>query len=537
MTATLTRRKLLPAAGLLLASAFVPAAAPEQEPVDPRELETEVDERSPVGMNLRPVGPRDREWVFADALALASAWQYVDEHGYRRRPGHGRGVQAGEELEEEERVPVDAQGWPLPAEGRAIACALFFDMRDAYPAGEYVCTWKGSGRVELAGAARVAERGDHRLVAAVDPGRGEVVVRVEGIERQNPLGELHLWFPGLEGSRSPFHPLFLERLRPFSVIRFYPWMRPYTASGRWAGRATPEDARQSTGEGVAVEYMVALCNELGAEPWFTIPHTADDEYVRSFARLVRETLHSDARVWVELSNELWNPGFPAARWAQGEAQRRGVRAAQVVAEAAAHVFRIWREAFAAAPERVVRVAAGHLHNPGYARALCQGLEGELDALAVGAYFGVRPGKDGSGRGSSAEELLSTARTNLRELVLPRIAEHAQLARQLSLELGRHVALVAYEGGPSIVARGPNGETALDPAATYACQRSARMAELYGELLDGAARSGLELFVAYDFVGQNTPADTFGHLETLDQPEASAPKYRALIARASRRETR
>lgn len=134
MTATLTRRKLLPAAGLLLASAFVPAAAPEQEPVDPRELETEVDERSPVGMNLRPVGPRDREWVFADALALASAWQYVDEHGYRRRPGHGRGVQAGEELEEEERVPVGAQGWPLPAEGRAIACALFFDMRELrYP--------------------------------------------------------------------------------------------------------------------------------------------------------------------------------------------------------------------------------------------------------------------------------------------------------------------------------------------------------------------------------------------------------------------
>ena len=30
----------------------------------------------PVGMNLRMVAPRNRAWVFADAMAMSSAWRY-----------------------------------------------------------------------------------------------------------------------------------------------------------------------------------------------------------------------------------------------------------------------------------------------------------------------------------------------------------------------------------------------------------------------------------------------------------------------------
>ncbi len=517
-----TTRKFLPGAALLVLGASAPA--PRQEPLPTAAQEHALDERLPIGMNLRTVTPRDREWVFADALRLASPWQYVDEGGFRPRAGAGRGPRRREQVE---HVPLDELGWPLPEEGRTIACAVFTDMRGAYPGGEYVCTWKGSGRIELERAARVIERGDHRLRVHVDPAAGEIVLRVEESDPEDPVRELHLWLPGLENASSAFHPLFLERLRPFSVLRFYPWMRPYTASGSWVQRTTLASARQSGPEGVALEHMIALCNELEAEPWFTLPHRADDEYVREFARLVRDTLHPGARVWVELSNELWNTGLPAGSWVQEETRRRGLRTAELVAEHAARMFRIWREVFGEQAGRVVRVAAGHLHNPGYTRALCWGLDEELDAIAVGAYFGVRPEKDGSGPDASAGELLARARANLEELVLPRLAEHASLARAVSGRLGREVPLVAYEGGPSIVSRVDGGASALDVRATYECASAPEMYAAYRRLLSGARESGLELFVAYDFVGANTPADTFGHLQALDQPLDQAPKYRAL----------
>jgi hypothetical protein len=512
--------------GPVLVLVVVSSGVAAQEPQAPAPLA--------VGMNLRSVTPRDRELVFADAFKLASPWQYLGPDGFQRRPGQGEGL-AGDKGPE--RVPLDEHGWPLPESARAIACAFFLDMRNAYPAGEYVCTWQGSGRIDFEGSGRVIERGERRLVVAVDPARGELVLRAEGCQRADPLRDIRLWFPGLEGRSSPFHPLFLERLRPFATLRFYPWMRVYTASGRWAERARPSDARQSTEQGVALEYMLALCNELDCEPWFTLPHTADDEYVQQFATLVRDSLRPGARVWVEFSNELWNTDLPSGRWAQQEAQKRGLRSSELVAERAARVFRIWREVFAGSEQRVQRVAAGHLFNPGYTRALCRALGGELDAIAVGAYFGVRPDRDGSGPSSTAAHLLATARANLEQLVLPRLEEHGRLAARLASELARPVAFVAYEGGPSIVARGTGGRNTLDPLATYECQQAPEMYTLYRELLEGAHERGLGLFVAYDFVGDRTPSDTFSHLTALDQPLASAPKYRALIAGQSREDAR
>jgi hypothetical protein len=49
---------------------------------------------------------------------------------------------------------------------------------------------------------------------------------------------------------------------------------------------------------------VDLANALGASPWFTLPHTADDDYQRQFAALVKARLRPDVKVYVEWSNEV-----------------------------------------------------------------------------------------------------------------------------------------------------------------------------------------------------------------------------------------
>ena len=70
--------------------------------------------------------------------------------------------------------------------------------------------------------------------------------------------------------------------------------------------------------------MIDLCNRLQVDPWFCIPHLADDDYVRQFATMVRERLDPKLKVYVEHSNEVWNGQFAQARYAKEEGRRLGL---------------------------------------------------------------------------------------------------------------------------------------------------------------------------------------------------------------------
>jgi hypothetical protein len=128
--------------------------------------------------------------------------------------------------------------------------------------------------------------------------------------------------------------------------------------------------------------------------------------------------------------------------------------------------------------------------------------------------------------STAQELMAVARANLENVVLPRITDHRNLADGFSAELGRHISLLTYEGGQSIVARSPGG--GLDIAATLECQGMPEMFDAYRFLIEGAQARGVELFVGYDFAGPRNSADTFSVLEHIREPVTTAVKYRALI---------
>jgi hypothetical protein len=499
--------------GLLLVLASQPRAAQEGEVV-----------RSvPVGINLRPITPYDRSWVFADAMKMASEWRYESDDFRPPRRNVGPG---GAPAAPTDAVPLDRDGWPRPAPTRSVSCDFFVGMRGRMPVGEWVVTWKGKGTLEFRGGVGIVSREPNRLVVSVDGvNGGQPGILLGNLDAADPIREIRVWLPGLDESCHAFHPVFLDRLRPFSVLRFYPWMRVYTTSGRWAERTTLTSARQGTQEGVALEYMIELCNELDADPWFCVPHVADDDYVRRFATLVRDSLHHDSRVYVEFSNETWNTDFAAGKWAREQSRLRGIPAMQVVAERAAQVFDIWHEVYGARKHRVVRVAGVQLHNPGIANALCRALGAKYDAMGIGAYFGVRADRDPVDSSTGAEELLAVARANLRSVVLPRVRDHRNLADALAAERGQPIVLLAYEGGQSILARSPGGGLGLE--ATLACQSLPAMYDAYRELIEGAQAHGVELFVAYDFAGPRNTADTFSILEHIQEPLESAIKYRAL----------
>lgn len=62
--------------------------------------------------------------------------------------------------------------------------------------------------------------------------------------------------------------------------------------------------------GVPLDTMIQLVNQVGAAPWFCMPHLGDNDYIRQFATQVKQQLRPDVNVYVEWSNEVWHTGFP-----------------------------------------------------------------------------------------------------------------------------------------------------------------------------------------------------------------------------------
>ena len=106
---------------------------------------------------------------------------------------------------------------------------------------------------------------------------------------------------------------WLDLIRNARVLRFTDWMNVdyYEGSGSWTDRHTPDRITYQGGEGVPVEVMCALCNTIGADPWFSLVSNADDTYVTQFATVALATLEAERQPYVELSNKIWD----GANWA------------------------------------------------------------------------------------------------------------------------------------------------------------------------------------------------------------------------------
>jgi hypothetical protein len=83
------------------------------------------------------------------------------------------------------------------------------------------------------------------------------------------------------------------------------------------------DGSAGTGAGVAYEWQIDLCNKATTDMWVNIPHKASDDFVRQLARLIRDNLNSQQKVYVEYSNEVWNWGFHQTVYADQQGQAKG----------------------------------------------------------------------------------------------------------------------------------------------------------------------------------------------------------------------
>src|SRR5262249_35823308 len=149
-----------------------------------------------------------------------------------------------------------------------------------------------------------------------------------------------------------------------------------------------------SGRGVPVELLVDLANRLKADPWFCMPHLADDDFVRQFAAMVKARLDPSLKVYLEYSNESWNSMFGQSGHVARTGRSLGFSSnpfeagLRYHARRAVQIFRLWRDAFGGT-DRLVRTLACQAANPWASRTLLAFEEAgtQADALAVASYVG------------------------------------------------------------------------------------------------------------------------------------------------------
>jgi hypothetical protein len=500
------------------------------------------NERSPLGTNLAGIADWSGEWAFVDAFKMSRPWISGSSNAW----DDGRGFD------------LDERGWIRSlAPGQIARTLMFWEAGETYPAGRYLVLYEGKGTLEYwAGASRNgALSSPGRDVLDVDPRSGGIGVNITALDAGDPLRNIRVIMPGGVCSDDPFaacesdadcsgacqpfeqthatqifHPTFLDRIKTYRLLRFMDWMETNDSDlTSWTDRPRVDDARWRR-HGVPVEIMLDLANRLGADPWFCVPHRANDELVTELARAVHARLRPDLRAWVEYSNEVWNGMFEQARYAREQGTALGLSADAYQAglffysRRATQVFARFEQVWGQS-SGLVRVLASQSANPWTGEQVLEfeGAHQKADALAIAPYFGwnATPADAATLASMSLDSLVQRVSSE----ILPGVLEQMRANKATADRFG--VRLVAYEGGQHFVGiQGGENDAGINDKFD-ALNRDRRMGDLYTTYLDGWKSAGGQDFAHFVNCGRWSKWGRWGALEWVSQPRAESPKYDAL----------
>ena len=566
-------RHLLVCLSLLIAPLAAPAQTIFADSFEARE------EKSGLGINLEAVVDFAAAYPFTDLFKQSRPWITASQTVF--------------DTEDADQLDLDADGWvrSLPActadpQQFCIARTVINSAEAPYPSGNYLVLYEGDGDLVYSGGAT-------RLTAQSAPGRDVVQVNGNSIwilsltrtNPANPLRNIRVLAPGFDPAIAAvprFHPDFLAELAPYRSIRFMDWAE--TNGGGFAGgpntqenfsdRATLSTAHWSTKKGVPVEVMVELANVAGAEPWFTLPHRVNDAYVTQFATLVRQQLAANRRVYVEYSNEVWNPAFPQGQ----EIEERGnvvygalgdafIRRLNMHGQRTAEICTLFKAAFGSEASRVTCVLGAQAANAftqseaadcplaiqvGARSAPCHAA---IDAVAIAPYFANYtnvPANEAEiatwtldqlfaelTQGGQLAQNVATPCTDNGSAFAGRVVNGrctVSALVEVTLWIDSHrdaaqargLSVIAYEGGQHLV--GVFGVQDNDTIADLfvAANRDPRMKAIYEDYLDEWKARGGELFAIFALSFPYGKFGSWGMLESLQQ-QPRPPKAQAIEA--------
>jgi hypothetical protein len=257
-------------------------------------------------------------------------------------------------------------------------------------------------------------------------------------------------------------------------------------------------------------------------PWITLPHKADDNYFRQAAIYVRDNLNPNLKVYVELSNEVWNWGFEQTNYFAQLGKENGTDFLIEYAKRAKQLFLIWNSIFEN-DERLITVAGTQFYNPWISNKLLgyDGLAQQVDALAIGYYIGGGIGHSEESVSQSIDQLFARLMTD----ELDKGEEFLSQQKQIADTYG--VDLVAYEAGQHLAAASSFRDNVSFVNKLIAMNRDPRIYELYIKMAEQWKNINGKELVWFDTAGEYTKWGSWGILESLASDTDNSPKYKAL----------
>jgi len=320
------------------------------------------DPKPQMGMNTNFV----REYVsalpFADVAKQGGNWFKADERGKISSP--------------KTLATVTNQGYPTE---RAVMRVLTGEYE--WPAGWWTLV---GDNVSLVGPGVISRQGSTWELS----GDRSVSIFANG-----PITQAELWMPGQKGNLfNEDHIAILAG--EIAVIRTGP---DWSETNLWFRNGSSKDAFHTWGERplrhhsrwniVPWEVHALYANELDCDLWINIPHLTDDVYVRSLARLLKNTLEPGRKLIVEYSNEIWNEGFPQGRDAKAIAMdgalpgKRG-KPGSVAGSWARPKFEIFKREYGTGVKFAVM---GHVTTPDFAKDMLE-VVGFADIVGCSGYL-------------------------------------------------------------------------------------------------------------------------------------------------------
>lgn len=409
-----------------------------------------------VGCNLEKIRDWSRSHAFVDVVKQSRGFLRADT---------GFSVPA----------TLNAQGWPT----EDFDIILMTDTQDVLGLSG---TYKVSGQCSVAPQISVVGNGSAvtnvQYVSLTQRFTADVTLPASAEEfflkfraTSGGVVSLKVLRPGYSTTNTPvFTTPFLAHIARFNQLRVMDWTQTNnTLVSNWANRTSVAAPSYSTNDGAPWEVCADLANIAGKDLWINVPHLADDVYITNLATLLRDRLDPLRKVYVEHSNEVWNPLFQQHAWNNAAALAApgslGLsydgQTAPILLAARHHAFRTHRiaEIFASVygpallKERVRVVLAGQQSEPAL---LFTGLDylnhfygppkDYLYAVAGAPYFGL--GDLRFVDGLTPNQIIDALRTDVNSLpVRDQYEQNARMASWFELPF------IAYEGGSDTAGSG------------------------------------------------------------------------------------
>ncbi len=437
------------------------------------------------------------------------------------------------------QMTFDADGYPTSLPQSTTQGNILFryfvssEGRNMPPGQTYVLLHDGMGQIQLSGTLSGVTQTSGRIQFTLG-GDGTFWFQITQSTSGNHIRNIRVVrladeFVNL--NTNPFYQGFLDKIEPFSVLRFMDWQHTNNnPTVQWSERTLPGRFSYGTNRGVPYELIIQLANQTQKDIWICVPHEADNNYITQMATLFKNQLDPNITVYLEYSNEVWNWIFTQAGYNNNN-RPYNLNYGRAMALKAKNVFEIWHNVFAGEECRVKRVLGIQAGFTYLNEQILAHLDQEdWDFGSPTHYFGLDhdangvPRLDLLGAAATVNDVMQNAQNNFNNFKTLVKQDY----RNIQI-YGKPV--ITYEGGQHFVGN-VFGTPYPYQQAMWNAQNSTQMYNMYRMMHDSIRFWGCKLATNFSLAGpQQSVYGSWGVMEHIDvQPPylTTAAKYQALL---------